>query len=504
MDDTVLQRRPLPTFKNTNQKDSTSIKVHKVKEKVDKYWINDFPSFDYSYDDVIYYTKPRGPDPFPQRSPRKLPTLHKKQTEPSRDIDTRFLAWDTVVKDVDLIYDRNKMDSPGKMGIRHDVSEEDDTRNQTEEGGEEEKEDENTTTTTEKEVPSKKASIVLRQIFLDEQVREIDRLLKAEERPKIGANSFVSKNINLESVEELLVDACSFKVEKKNSSNANLEEERSEKQFLSEYSTAFKENVRVRSPTKTNEKTILDLRGFLDHHLPSIPYHLFDNLTMVNLSYNYFKTIPKQLFLMKNIVSLNMRNNPLNKISNKIKKLTKLKNLTLSFCRLTCLNTSVFALDNLERLDLSYNSLISINRDIDKLKSLKYLSVEGNQLEYFPRSILHINLISLSCHSNFLNAVFWKDSCPPFPQRLINIAMVSLAKLNRLDQVPRIIREKLFDGSRCPYCNVLVSGIGVAAIKPAMELFGVNNLPILFFVCSQTCKSKLQRATELPLVTSFN
>jgi len=39
---------------------------------------------------------------------------------------------------------------------------------------------------------------------------------------------------------------------------------------------------------------------------------------------------------------------------------------------------------------------------------------------------------------------------------------------------------------------------GLQVIKPVTELFGAKNLPILFHVCSQTCRKQLVSVSQLP------
>lgn len=39
---------------------------------------------------------------------------------------------------------------------------------------------------------------------------------------------------------------------------------------------------------------------------------------------------------------------------------------------------------------------------------------------------------------------------------------------------------------------------GLEVIKPVAEIFGVKNLPVLFRVCSPTCRQQLMAAAHVP------
>ena len=56
-----------------------------------------------------------------------------------------------------------------------------------------------------------------------------------------------------------------------------------------------------------------------------------------------------------------------------------------------------------------------------------------------------------------------------------------------------------FSVSACDFCGGPKFGQGLRVIKPAAEIFGVKNLPVLFYVCSQNCRGILRRSTELSI-----
>ena len=80
--------------------------------------------------------------------------------------------------------------------------------------------------------------------------------------------------------------------------------------------------------------TTLDLKAHFIAHLPNIE-PLCTKLTVVNLSFNNFRVIPSQILTIKNLVNLNLRNNP-------IKELPPGTFLFWKFTRLVCLHDGPF------------------------------------------------------------------------------------------------------------------------------------------------------------------
>lgn len=45
---------------------------------------------------------------------------------------------------------------------------------------------------------------------------------------------------------------------------------------------------------------------------------------------------------------------------------------------------------------------------------------------------------------------------------------------------------------------------GLEVVKPVAEIFGVRNLPVLFRVCSPTCRRQLMAAAHVPRFDDVN
>ena len=45
---------------------------------------------------------------------------------------------------------------------------------------------------------------------------------------------------------------------------------------------------------------------------------------------------------------------------------------------------------------------------------------------------------------------------------------------------------------------------GLEVVKPVAEIFGVRNLPVLFRICSPTCRQQLMAAVHVPRFDDVN
>ncbi len=90
-------------------------------------------------------------------------------------------------------------------------------------------------------------------------------------------------------------------------------------------------------------------------------FTLFPNLRVLDLSYNYFTSIPDSVYELKKLRKLIIKDTKLWNISEKIGNLI-----------------------NLKYLNLQKNEIKSIPYNIGNLKELRYLNLLGNIIEYIP------------------------------------------------------------------------------------------------------------------------
>eukprot|EP00794_Sanderia_malayensis_P008815 gene8815-9760_t len=247
--------------------------------------------------------------------------------------------------------------------------------------------------------------------------------------------------------------------------------------------------------------TKLNLKAHFLETLPDLS-QLTSTLTHINLSFNDLMQFPNELFQVTQLETLKMRNNPIQEIPKEIKKLKKLKNLVLSFCCISSLSPGLFKLVKLEKLDLSYNQISFLPDNVNRLRNLQAMNLEGNQLTAFPRSVLQLSLRFLNIANNFTNPLFWKSTAPPQPQQLLESCANFLARTgHHLDVGSDEVKLNAYFKTilTCDFCGGAKFGQGIRVVKPAAELFGVKNVPILFNVCSQTCRKALRTSAELSL-----
>jgi len=513
----LLQRRPLPKTQTSEKQDNHKVKFRgkkklsksNSKENVERYWNSSidvdswrYPSFDHypghnqPYD--LYCLGPRGPNPFPRRSPRRLPKLIRKSKQETLPGDTSSEMLSHFK--LDLHIQLPGFSSRGRITYSHS-KESDFPHHVSQEEEVFRKEDITDLQVYTVPLHAEEKKLECKQILLEKQLLEIDRLL-SEKGGKQGrvVDGFWDRNIdNYEEENDMTPRISSFRIAK----SILVTESYSSHVFQE---TSFKEitescrDLREICCATDKEKTVLDLRASYSDYLPKIGIRLTRYLAWVNLSYNYFTTIPEQLYELESLISLNMRNNPIAMLPGNVNKMEKLRSLDLSHCKLESIDKSVFLLSNLLALDISYNLIKQLPHEIGNLRVLRELSVEGNKLGYLPGTLLKLDLYSLRCNLNFTSRVFWREMCPKEVLSLVNAAMLALVVNDQMFQVPADIRKRILLGPRCPYCNVLIPGSGLAALKPAQELFGVKNLPLLFNVCSQTCKINFQRSTDISTI----
>ncbi len=132
-------------------------------------------------------------------------------------------------------------------------------------------------------------------------------------------------------------------------------------------------NTKLRNPLKQHKKLTWFLKG----------YQLDDNNNVTHL--NIFKsglnnTIPTEIFQLRSLKHLDIRENNLNIIPDLIQNLKHLQSLDIRNNNLSTLPQSIINLEYLEKLYLGNNSFTTIPRQISQLESLWLIDLTENQL----------------------------------------------------------------------------------------------------------------------------
>uniref|UniRef100_A0A8C9DIT5 Leucine rich repeat containing 63 n=1 Tax=Prolemur simus TaxID=1328070 RepID=A0A8C9DIT5_PROSS len=243
-------------------------------------------------------------------------------------------------------------------------------------------------------------------------------------------------------------------------------------------------------------RNALNLKGFFLLNCPDLTSLAFQ-LIYLNLSFNDLSSFPTEVFCLKNLQVLKLRNNPIKEIPSEIQQLKYLRIFGIAFNWITVLPPGLFCLSYLEDLDVSYNEISFIPNEIQKLRSLEKLNVDGNALPFLPCGILRLNLIKIHLANNFTHPCFWKDYSWNNPQRLTQIASLFIVRNNLrkfYDDIPVEIQKLLNCTSKCEWCHGPKFGEGFHIIRP-YDIFGALQLPVMFHVCSSHCYRKIKESS---------
>lgn len=140
--------------------------------------------------------------------------------------------------------------------------------------------------------------------------------------------------------------------------------------------------------------------------LSSIPNHLFqeqwDSVLHLDARDNLFTCLDSfPISKLKNLLTLDLRNNSIESVIENIGDLKNLTSLKLDNNLISALPISLKKLSNLEILSLSNNRLPFISSSIFELKTLKTLIFSENKVKYLPPTIGELaNLQVLYMHKN--------------------------------------------------------------------------------------------------------
>ncbi|XP_053521444.1 leucine-rich repeat-containing protein 63 [Artibeus jamaicensis] len=235
-------------------------------------------------------------------------------------------------------------------------------------------------------------------------------------------------------------------------------------------------------------RNALNLQGFFILNCPDLTC-LALQLVYLNLSFNDISSFPTEIFCLKYLQILILRNNPIKAIPSEIQQLQFLRVFNIAFNLILNLPPGLFYLPYLEELNISYNSIAAIPNEIQKLRSLRQLLVDGNDLTSFPPGILKLRLKKIQFDNNFTHPYLWRENSLNSPQSLTQVASLAFLK-HDLDKYYDVIPEKiqllLKGASKCEWCEGPRFGEGYRVIQ-SCNVFGVARLPVMFRVCSSSC-----------------
>jgi Leucine-rich repeat (LRR) protein len=124
-------------------------------------------------------------------------------------------------------------------------------------------------------------------------------------------------------------------------------------------------------------------------NLTSIPRFIFNmpNLKSLDLSVNKIESVPDKIGTLKNLEELFMSSNKITSLPSTIGSLKNLTRMVLLDNNLTSVPALMFNARKLHSLDFRMNTLTSVPETIGNLKALEYLYLDDNEMTSLPESI---------------------------------------------------------------------------------------------------------------------
>jgi Leucine-rich repeat (LRR) protein len=199
-------------------------------------------------------------------------------------------------------------------------------------------------------------------------------------------------------------------------------------------------------------------------------YQVIDGV--LDLSNKNLIEIPKEVFDLVDITTLNLFGNQITSLPSAIGKLVNLKELDVSFNQITSLPSAIGKLVNLELLYVSRNRLTSLPSEIGKLVNLEKLYVSLNQITSLPSDIGKlVNLKELFFSFNQLTFL------PSAIVKLVNLKVLDVSE-NQLTSLPSEIGELVDLKELFVFQNQLTSLPPEIGLLRNLEFLGYSNNPI--------------------------
>ena len=181
------------------------------------------------------------------------------------------------------------------------------------------------------------------------------------------------------------------------------------------------------------------------------------NQSTIDLSNKNLREIPKEIFELKNLKKLILRNNKIKTIPSDIENLKRLETLDLSGNNISNFYAKICTLKNLKILNLNNNLVKSIPLQISNLKKLRSLHLSKNKLKIFPTHVYSLeNLRELDISNNEIEIIedkienlhnlkkIWLNN-----QQITYFPIQSLSRLTNLSAIycfsKNIIHDEILD-----------------------------------------------------------
>lgn len=189
-----------------------------------------------------------------------------------------------------------------------------------------------------------------------------------------------------------------------------------------------------------------------------------------DLSRLNLKTIPHEVFEMKDLQQLDLSSNSLTTISDELATLPQLNILELSNCEFTTVPNILGQISSLEQLDLSHNAIASLPDSFSELHNLKKLSLYRCDFEQVPgilKDLPKLEVLNADYQRNGSSLTIDAGFNTLKELTLYGPLAIPLAKLERLSLTrPTAIRTLPDSITGCKKLKKL----DIRALKPLQEL----------------------------------
>lgn len=131
-----------------------------------------------------------------------------------------------------------------------------------------------------------------------------------------------------------------------------------------------------------------------------------EKVLSIDVSRQNLKKLPKKLYKLINLVSINLLGNQFTEFPSVLNELKTLDEISLSTNKLTKVSSEIGQLKNLRILIMNNNQLTSLPKEIGELTNLLYLEIGNNKLTNLPEEIKYLtSLQELHIERNKLSEV---------------------------------------------------------------------------------------------------
>lgn len=161
----------------------------------------------------------------------------------------------------------------------------------------------------------------------------------------------------------------------------------------------------------------------------------YDSITEIEISKQNFKTIPADLYKLKNLKTLKIKYLNTDNITPQFKELKKIKNIIIFSDSNNIISPNILLNENIIFLSYENSNLMLIDNDIKKLKNLESISVTNSKLEKISYELWELpKLVAVTIIQNPIKSI----TCKKIGKSLDYVDL----SYNYLQEIPSLISSQ--------------------------------------------------------------